>query len=799
MLDTLNQIINKGLEHNTVQLCTQDEEINTAQIHIDGKELKNFGSCSYLGLEFHPKIKQGVINGVEKFGSQFSTSRAYLSVTLYRELEEKLFQIFEKPLIATASTTLGHLATLPVIIKENDAVIVDFQVHSSVQMAVQILKSKHIATYVIPHNSMEHLEAKIQSLRGKHKKIWYLADGVYSMYGDCAPLPQLEELLNKYKQFHLYIDDAHGMGWTGKNGAGYVRSQIEHHDKMVLVSSLNKSFASSGGVVVFPNDEMRKDVMNCGGTIIFSGPIQPPMLGAAIASADLHLSPEINEHQANLKEKIDFTNRRLKELGLPQFEEADTPLFFIPCGMTPQILNILKRLKKKGFYANAAGFPAVPVKKGGIRFMVNGHLSLQEIDDMLTTLQQEYVLGLIEEGSSLAEVAKVFKLPPINIQLKEKDPSITKKPDTKKLTTEMFDTVASFREEEWDNHFKGKGSSLHSNLLQLEKLFRNNTRPENNWKFYYNRITDENEKVVLIGYYTCALLKDDMLANSTVTDRVREKRRDNPYFLTSKTIISGSMFTKGEAVLVDFQHPLHREAISTFTKQMQNTAEKENASKVILRDFNGHADQGLRDYMLELGLSEQKLPNNCVVENMNWESVDDLLASLGQKYRYSLRKEILKFSDRFQVCTSKPETEEEIEYCYKLYRSVSEKASEISVFDLPYKLFKMMCTNANYDIIRLYLKDKPNQPVAVMFSFLNHGVYNALLVGLDYEHLWQHNIYKQILFQSVLRAKELNCNSVDLAYTAELEKKKVGASVQPAYAYVMALEHYSFAVLEAVS
>ena len=199
----------RGLTH----LYTEDESIQGKTVTINKKEVTNFGSCSYLGLEYNEQLKEGVVDAVTRFGTQFSSSRTYLSIGLYQELESELATIFEKPVIVSASTTLGHLATLPVIVGANDAIVLDMQVHSSIQMTTKLLKAQKIATYVIRHNCMESLERKIQDLNNKYDKIWYLADGVYSMYGDFAPFDELELLLNKYKKFHLYIDDAHGASW----------------------------------------------------------------------------------------------------------------------------------------------------------------------------------------------------------------------------------------------------------------------------------------------------------------------------------------------------------------------------------------------------------------------------------------------------------------------------------------------------------------------------------------------------------------------------------------------------------
>ncbi|MCB9274617.1 MAG: pyridoxal phosphate-dependent aminotransferase family protein [Lewinellaceae bacterium] len=123
------------------------------------------------------------------------------------------------------------MATIPIIVDEKDAVVLDMQVHNSVQMAVQQLKAQGVSITMIRHNDMDALEAKIVQLRNKHRKVWYFADGVYSMYGDFAPMQRLKELMDQYEPFHLYIDDAHGVSWAGENGIGVVCSQLFYHEK----------------------------------------------------------------------------------------------------------------------------------------------------------------------------------------------------------------------------------------------------------------------------------------------------------------------------------------------------------------------------------------------------------------------------------------------------------------------------------------------------------------------------------------------------------------------------------------
>lgn len=793
MIKGLNQLIQDGVDRGLLQKFTSNDSIHSSEIEIDDTRYVNFGSCSYMGLEYHPYLKEAVKETVDRFGTQFSTSRTYLSIGLYDELETELSRMFEKPVIATASTTLGHLATLPVIIEENDVVILDLQVHSSVQMTTQILKANKVAVHLIPHNDMESLEMKIKSVQEKANKIWYLADGVYSMYGDYAPLDKLEQLMDKYKKLHLYIDDAHGMGWTGDNGIGYVRSQMKHHDKMVLATSLNKSFAASGGVIVFPNETMYQRVKNCGTTLIFSGPIQPPMLGAAIASAKFHQTEEFKQLQDGVKEKIAFTNRRLNELDLPQFEQTNSPLFFIPVGLPKVIMAIIKRMKKKGYYLNSAGFPATPMKKGGLRFMINDNLTMEQIDGMLTALQKEYVLGLLSEESSPEDVAKRFKLKPF---LLNHGYTLNEQESRLNLTDHHHESIKEIDANEWNLLFSRFGSNEHKNLFELEKVFSDNSEPQNNWDIKYHIVRDSKGKIILASVYSVSVMMDDLLAKRDVSEKVKEIRKEDKFYLTSKTVLTGTPFTKGKSVYINYTHDDWKEAVKIHVKMLQELAENEEASKIILRDFCSEQRSRLESYLLELGLLEVEFPNNCVVHDMTWSDEDELMSRLPQKYRYSLRKEIVRKQDQFRVDFKRPETEEEKRRVYELYKEVHHRSTEISVFELPYELFEKMYNDPSYDFINLYIEDQPGRPVAVMLSQVIENIYNAQLVGLDYNFVREKGTYKQVLFQTVKRAKELGCDKVDLAYTAEMEKKKVGAVPEKIFGFVMALEHDSLAELE---
>ena len=190
-----------------------------------------------------------------------------------------------------------------------------------------------------------------------------MADGIYSMYGDFAPIEDLLELSKKYSQLHLYFDDVHGMSWKGKNGTGYVMDVLkELPENVLLFGTLSKTFGASGAVLVGYDKSLHSKIKNFGGPLTFSAQLEPASVSAASASADIHLSPEIYELQNELAAKINYFNFLLKNTDLPLVEYNNSPVFFIGTGMPVTGYKFVQRLMKEGFYVNLGLFPAVPVK-----------------------------------------------------------------------------------------------------------------------------------------------------------------------------------------------------------------------------------------------------------------------------------------------------------------------------------------------------------------------------------------------------------------------------------------------------
>lgn len=384
----IKDVIAEGRGKGVGYIYLEDDSFNGRKVKIGGREVLNFGNCSYLGLEIHPKIKRGVIDATEKHGSLLSNSRSYFSSPLYSELEKYLAQIFPGYQVVTTTTTLGHCSVMPLMIESTDVIIMDQFAHNSMRMGAMLCKAAGTEVKMSRHNDINHLVQVYNRLKNKGaRNIWYLGDGIYSMQGNKLKIKELIDALNENEQLFAYIDDAHGMSWTGKKGAGFVLGHYGIHPKMIVAVSMCKSFAAFGGVIIFPDNEWADRVRLLGQSLIFSAPISPPVLGAAIASAKIHLSDMLEEYQEELLEKIIRFRERCREKGIPLGTTDVTPIQFIEVGDNLAVYSLLERLIENGIFVTAAIYPAMPKKHGGIRVNITRHLKMADIDYLVDQIQ----------------------------------------------------------------------------------------------------------------------------------------------------------------------------------------------------------------------------------------------------------------------------------------------------------------------------------------------------------------------------------------------------------------------------
>jgi 7-keto-8-aminopelargonate synthetase-like enzyme len=382
-----DRCVAEAAEAGVAMQTLDDVEYDGRHVEIDGSRLLNFGCCSYLALEQRPELKQGAIRAIERFGTQFSFSRVYLQSPLYPKLEDAVGRMTGGYVLVAPTTTLAHLAALPVLVEAGDAVLVDKFAHASVHMATALLQANPVHT--MPHNRMDLLEEKIAVLTRTHRRIWYLIDGLYSMLGDFAPIDRIAALLEKYPQLHLYVDDAHCTSWIGKSGRGYALDRLPDRSRVVVALGFAKAFSVGGAALVFSTDEDRMRVRRCGGPMLFSGPLQPPLLGAALASAELQLRPDFSVLQQDLLDRIEQAHALANQRGIRFASQDHSPIFFIRCGPESRALALTKRMREQGLYVCVAVFPAVPRNQSGVRFTISLHNTPADIDCLIAALSAE--------------------------------------------------------------------------------------------------------------------------------------------------------------------------------------------------------------------------------------------------------------------------------------------------------------------------------------------------------------------------------------------------------------------------
>jgi 7-keto-8-aminopelargonate synthetase-like enzyme len=794
-LALLDEMLTGAAQRGLLLRTPDDVPLDGREIRFAGRELINFGSCSYLGLEHDPRMREAVCEAVMRYGTQFSSSRTYLSAPPYPELERLLEQLFGGFVLVVSSTSLGHVAALPVLVGSSDAVVLDQHVHHSVQTAVDLLRPQGTTVEVIRHSRLDQLEAAIERLGRSHRRVWYLADGVYSMFADLAPFADLIELLDRHEQLHLYIDDSHGVGWSGRHGRGPALEQIGSHERLIVAASLNKSFSAAGAALIFPTAELRRRVRTLGGPMIFSGPIQPPMLGAAIASARIHLSEEIESHQAELRERIQLCTHLLQEFCLPLACDQLTPIRYLTLGLPTVAQDVAERLLEDGFHVNLAIFPAVPMKQSGVRFTLTRHQRPDDIRALVHALARH--VPEVSTSAARCPTAGSWRAPDVVPDAFCRELS----PPAHALALEHHRSIAALDPAEWDALLGDRGSFTADGLRLLERAFSREGRPQDRWEFHYYVVRDAHAKPVLATFFTAALAKDDMLSLAAVSARVEEHRAEDPYYLTSRTFAMGSMLTEGDHLYLD-RSADWRGALELLLDAVGEHAERAGAGTLVLRDLAAD-DAPLADTLRDHGYVKLAMPESLVVDRV---APDDAswLAGLSARSRAHQRREVLPWDDAFEVEVldrgSRMPSDAELEHLYSLYQNVHERGLAINTFDLPRTLFGDMLAHDCWELIVLRLPGQPAcPPVAFGAHFIGPSHYAPMIVGLDYQYVRSHHSYRQALRQALLRARVHGSQRILLGIGASLEKRRFGATAQARCAYVQAADHYNQQVLDLIA
>jgi 7-keto-8-aminopelargonate synthetase-like enzyme len=321
------------------------------------------------------------------YGLNLSMSRAFIAPPGMRELEDKLDAITGMHTLVFATTTLASQSFMAIMVQKGDTLVLDERVHNSVQMAALFARGARIVW--CRHNDLDQLEALAEEHeRAGTGRLWYAADGIYSMRGTVAPVRSLLALADRYPALHLYLDDAHGMSTQGKHGRGYVLDQVEQpHPRLFLATSLIKGFgAGGGGLLALPTRWQRDLLQRISPSQIFSVAVSSPVLGAAHASADIHLSDELSPLLDDLHARIRHFRTRAGQHGLRLSSDARSPLQFVLIEAREPTFRVSEDLLRAGFYVNCSTFPATADDEAGVRLTLSRHITLDDIDRLVDVL-----------------------------------------------------------------------------------------------------------------------------------------------------------------------------------------------------------------------------------------------------------------------------------------------------------------------------------------------------------------------------------------------------------------------------
>jgi len=330
------------------------------EVIMNGRKVLMLGSNSYLGLTNHPEIKASVKAAVEKYGTGCAGSR-FLNGTLdiHLELEEELAKLVQKEAVLLYSTGFqANLGAISALVGRGEYVIADKDDHASIVDGCLLSRGQ---TLRYAHNDMDSLANRLEEIPPEAGKL-IVVDGVFSMGGDIAKLPEIVQLAEKHRAV-VMVDDAHAIGVLGENGAG-TSSHFGLTDKVhIIMGTFSKSLASLGGFIASDADTIEYLKHNSR-PLVFSASMSPANAAAVLAA--LRIMRREPERTQRLWHNTHLMKSGLQALGFDT-GVCETPIIPIHCRHMMSALQMAMRLQEEGVFVNPVVPPAVPPNGALIR------------------------------------------------------------------------------------------------------------------------------------------------------------------------------------------------------------------------------------------------------------------------------------------------------------------------------------------------------------------------------------------------------------------------------------------------
>ena len=348
---------------------------------IDGKEVINLSSNNYLGFDTHPYLMQKAEEATREYGVGSGAVRTIIgTMRLHEELEQRLAEF--KHVEATLTFQSGFTAntgTIQALMLEGDAIISDELNHASIIDGIRLSKAER---FIFRHSDMNHLEDQLKAAQN-HRTRMIFTDGVFSMDGDIAKLPEIVTLAEQYGAA-VFVDDAHSSGVLGKNGRGSVNHFGLDGRVDIQVGTLSKAIGALGGYVAGVK-ELREFLIHRARPVLFSTSHPPSVVATCIAAIDvLEREPELIDR---LWDNARYFKAGLNRLGFDT-GHSETPITPVIAGSAAKAHRLSDRLFEEGVFAQGIGFPTVPEAKSRVRTIVTATHTRANLDTALAAFEK---------------------------------------------------------------------------------------------------------------------------------------------------------------------------------------------------------------------------------------------------------------------------------------------------------------------------------------------------------------------------------------------------------------------------
>ena len=356
----------------------------SSKVNIEESEREStiiLSSNNYLGLSDHPKVKDEGKRAIENFGAGTASVRFICGTfSIHRELEAALADFFHQPkALSYVSCWTANTGTIPLLAGKGDAILSDELNHASIIDGVRMSKAQK---WVYSHSDMGDLSAKVREARqavGEEGSILIITDGVFSMEGDLARLPEIVEIARANGAV-LMVDDSHGTGVLGKSGRGTAEHFGVEEEIDILSSTLGKALGGGAGGFIASSEALIDYLSQSSRPQIFSNALPATIAGSAKAALEvLKDSPEVLR---KLRENTHRIREGLKGMGFNPLE-GDSAIIPIILGETSFAISMSQALLEEGVFVTGFGFPVVPEGSARIRIQSSAALSAEEIDEAL--------------------------------------------------------------------------------------------------------------------------------------------------------------------------------------------------------------------------------------------------------------------------------------------------------------------------------------------------------------------------------------------------------------------------------